>query len=176
MTKNRLTGLVATAAAIGSVGAGALAVAGSATAKSAHGASAAAVKVSQVMVKGSKHSLLVNASGHPVYLLTGDSTKKPLCKSSGCMSLWPMVTTTATKPALGKGVKGRLTVWTHGGKHQLVLNGHPLYTFASDSGSTANGQGIKSFGGTWDLLTASGAAYTGKSSSGGGGGGGGGWS
>ncbi len=145
---------------------------------SGHAASAGSVKVASVSISGhGKHSVLVTSSGHAVYLLTGDSTSHPKCTSSDCLGDWPAVTGKSKKPTLGKGVKGKLTVWTHGKMHQLVLNGHPLYTFAEDSSmNSANGQGLKSFGGTWELLTASGAGYTSASkSSSSSGGGGSGW-
>ncbi len=42
-----------------------------------------------------------------------------------------------------------------------MLNGHPLYTFAEDSSAgTAKGQGLKGFGGTWEVLSASGSGLT----------------
>lgn len=157
MSNNRLTRIAVAVATIGAVG-GATAASG-AVAASSHAAKAGTVKLGSVTVSGGKHSLLVTSSGKPVYLLTGDSMKHPLCTSKSCLSFWPPVTTTAKKPAPGTGVKGKLTVWTHKGMHQLVLNGHPLYTFASDSGSTAKGQGIKNFGGTWYVMTASGSAF-----------------
>ena len=76
------------------------------------------------------------------------------------------------KPTLGKGVTGKVAIWHHGGMNQVTLNGHPLYTYAADSAGSASGQGLKSFGGTWWLLTASGSPMAKKSSSGGSGGGG----
>lgn len=163
MSNNRLTRIAVAVAAVGAVGGGAAATAIAAT---GHSASAGTVKVGSVTVGGAKHSLLVTSTGKPVYLLTGDSMKHALCTSKSCLSFWPPVTTSGTKAVAGAGVKGKLTVWTHKGMHQLVLNGHPLYTFASDSGSTAKGQGIKNFGGTWWLMTGSGASFTSTASSG----------
>jgi predicted lipoprotein with Yx(FWY)xxD motif len=177
LSRHRYLAIATVAAAIGGVGVSA--VASSASAASAHSASAAAVKLESVNVMGhGKHPLLVTSSGHAIYLLTGDSPKSPKCTSSACLGNWPAVTSTAKKPMLGKGIKGKLTVWTHGKIHQLVLNGHPLYTFIEDSSAgSANGQGQKSFGGTWDLMTAGSAAYTSSKGSGSGGSSaGGGWS
>ncbi|MDE3132175.1 MAG: hypothetical protein KGL16_13580 [Acidobacteriota bacterium] len=169
MVKKRVTAMVVAAATVAGGGAMASSIA---YAASAHAASGAALKLAQLSVAShGKHTLLVTSSGHAVYLLTKDSAMHPLCKSSSCLATWPAATTKAMKPKLAKGIKGKLTVWTHKGMHQLVLNGHPLYTYAADSGSAANGENVKSFGGTWQLLTASGTAYTGKSSGGSGGGG-----
>jgi predicted lipoprotein with Yx(FWY)xxD motif len=151
-----------TAAAIASFGA--VLIAPGASAKGP--AATVAVKVASVNVGGSKHDVLETAAGHPVYLLTGDSTSHPTCTSAICIGNWPVVSTAAKKVVLGKGVKGKLTIWKHGKYRQLVLNGHPLYTFAGDSGAgTANGQGLKSFGGVWETLTAGGSAFVATSAS-----------
>jgi predicted lipoprotein with Yx(FWY)xxD motif len=119
------------------------------------------LKVANVKVSGSTHMVLLTTSGRPVYLLTGDSKSHPTCTSAACLKAWPPVTTTSAKPVLGKGVKGTLTVWKHGHFKQLVLNGHPLYTFVEDKGaSTASGQGLKSDGGVWETLTSNGAGFS----------------
>lgn len=48
-----------------------------------------------------------------------------------------------------------------GGVSQVTINGHPLYTYAGDHATGgANGQGIKSFGGTWMTLAGSGQPNT----------------
>jgi predicted lipoprotein with Yx(FWY)xxD motif len=143
----------------------------------------ASLKVASVKVGSSKHMVLLTASGRPAYLLTGDSMSHPTCTSATCLKAWPPVTTTSATPALGKGIKGKLTVWKHGHFKQLVLNGHPLYTFVEDKGaSTASGQGLKSDGGVWETLTTNGAGLsstasksTTKSSSSGSSSAGGGW-
>jgi predicted lipoprotein with Yx(FWY)xxD motif len=124
------------------------------------------LKVANVKVGGSAHMVLLTASSRPVYLLTGDSKSHPTCTSAACLKAWPPVTTTSAKPTLGKGIKGKLTVWKHGHFQQLVLNGHPLYTFVEDKGaSTASGQGLKDDGGVWETLTGSGAGLTSTSKS-----------
>ncbi|HEY2593776.1 MAG TPA: hypothetical protein VGK33_07730, partial [Chloroflexota bacterium] len=150
------------AATIAALGAGTAAMAAqSASAATAHPASAAAVKVASVKVQSgtsnASHKVLVNSAGMPVYLLTGDSKSHPKCTASQCLGAWPAVTSKSMKPALGKGVKGKVAIWHHNGINQVTLNGHPLYTYAADSAGSASGQGLKSFGGTWWLLTASGS-------------------
>jgi predicted lipoprotein with Yx(FWY)xxD motif len=166
LLRTRYIKIAAIAAAV--AGSGATAIASTANAASAHAASADAVKLASVNVMGhGKHTLLVTSSGRAIYLLSGDSVSHPKCKSSACLGSWPAVTTKVAKPVLGKGIKGKLTVWTHGKVHQLVLNGHPLYTFIEDSSAdSAAGQGQKSFGGTWALMTASATAYSSSSSGG----------
>jgi predicted lipoprotein with Yx(FWY)xxD motif len=173
--KSRSITLVATVAALG---AGTAAIAAqSAGAATAHPASAAAIKVASVQVQSgtsnSSHKVLVNSKGMPIYLLTGDSKSHPKCTGAQCLSAWPAVTSKSMKPTLGKGVKGKVAVWHHKGINQVTLNGHPLYTYAADSAGSASGQGLKSFGGTWWLLTASGSPMANvKSSTAGSGGGG----
>jgi predicted lipoprotein with Yx(FWY)xxD motif len=126
----------------------------------------ASLKVASVKVDSSKQMVLLTASGRPVYLLTGDSMSHPTCTDAACLKAWPPVTTTSASPTLGNGIKGKLTVWKHGHFKQLVLNGHPLYTFVEDKGaSTAGGQGLKSDGGVWETLTSNGAGLTNTSKS-----------
>lgn len=126
----------------------------------------ASLKVASVKVGGSKHMVLLTASSRPVYLLSNDSTSHPTCTGAACLKAWPPATTTSANPTLGKGINGKLTVWKHGHFKQLVLNGHPLYTFAGDtSATTASGQGLKSDGGVWETLTSNGAGLTSTSKS-----------
>jgi predicted lipoprotein with Yx(FWY)xxD motif len=86
--------------------------------------------------------------GRTVYILTKDgSTNVPCTAASGCTAVWPPVG---------------------------AFNGWRLYEYTGDTGSgQANGQGIKSFGGTWYVLSPSGQPVKSSSSSGGGYGGGG---
>jgi len=170
---------VAVGAALAAIAGGATGLAATAaTAATAHPASAAVLKLASVKVAvgstNKSYKLLVNSKGKAVYLLTGDSALHPKCDSSNCHSYWPPVTATATKPTLGAGVTGTVGVWHHNGMKQVTLNGHALYTYAQDSAGAALGEGIKSFGGTWELLNSSGSGMK-KPNSSSGGGGGGGW-
>jgi predicted lipoprotein with Yx(FWY)xxD motif len=160
MNRTRITIAAATLAAIAG-GTGTAAVQ-TASAASARPASAAVLKVASVKVaigtSNKTHSLLVNSKGLPVYLLTGDSKTHPECASTSCLTYWPAVTTTSSKPTLGPGIKGKVGVWKHNKIDQVTLNGHPLYTYAQDSKGSALGQGVKSFGGVWEVMGASGSA------------------
>lgn len=162
MMRSRLT---ASAAIVAAVGGGAVALVGQSaeagTVRSASAASAAALKLASVKVasgtSSKTHRLLVDSKGLPIYLLTGDSKSHPECESSGCLGAWPAVTSKSKKPALGKGVKGKVGVWHHGKLNQVTLNGHPLYTYIQDGKGAASGEGLKSFGGVWEVVTASGS-------------------
>ena len=75
------------------------------------------------------------------------------------------------------GVTGKLgTITRSDGSTQATYNGHPLYTFVSDTApGQAKGNGINESGGVWHQVTATGAAapapHASSSSSGGGAGG-----
>jgi predicted lipoprotein with Yx(FWY)xxD motif len=145
------------------------ALSGVASAASAKASPVLKIESVSVTVNGKtvKHDVLVNGAGHAVYLLTGDSSKSPKCTSSTCLGNWPAVTSSAKKPVVGKGVTGKVAIWSHKGINQVTINGHPLYTYLADSSAgEATGEGLKSFGGTWNVLGGSGvAASIGSSSS-----------
>ncbi len=120
-------------------------------------------------------TVVVDASGRTVYILTsGGQTNVPCTDASGCTGLWhnlPLPSGMAAAKA-GTGVKASLlgTEKLSDGKTYPTYHGWLMYEYSGDSGpGKANGQGIKSFGGTWYVLNASGDPVT----SGGGGGGGG---
>jgi predicted lipoprotein with Yx(FWY)xxD motif len=142
-------------------GSGSNSPAASGEAAGAGGGGAAAVTVS------SGH--LVAPDGHSLYMLSTDSVSHLAC-TGGCRAEWP--------PLLGKGSAGSgvdasgLSAVQRGEGSQVAYKGHPLYEFSGDmSAGDANGSGIMDFGGTWSLVSATGAAA--QPASGGGGGGGG---
>jgi len=104
--------------------------------------------------------VLVSAQGRTLYVLSPETAHHLLCKSSECLKFWPPLTVASThaKLAAGSGVQGRLGVLRRSdGLLQVTLDGQPLYRFAGDHASgEANGQDLKSFGGTWHVLTAGG--------------------
>lgn len=105
-------------------------------------------------------TVTTDSSGHTLYELVGDTTASPKC-TGGCLAVWPAVMSNGT---------------------QVVLQGHPAYTFTADKApGQVNGQGAKDQWGTWYALDqngapitatapASGTNSTGSSSGGGGGG------
>ena len=111
-------------------------------------------------------TVLVNAQGQTLYLLTSERGGKITCTASnGCTQAWPEITlprgmTTATA---GSGVHSSLlgTVTDASGHREVTYNHWPLYTFSGDPGpGVAKGQGLTSFGGTWYVLNASGNPVT----------------
>jgi predicted lipoprotein with Yx(FWY)xxD motif len=103
--------------------------------------------------------VLVNSSGRTLYALSPESTHHLLCKSSECLKFWPPLAAGSAKDVkLGSGVHGTIGILHRSnGTAQVTLNGHPLYFFSQDKGHEANGQNFKSFGGTWHVLSPSGA-------------------
>jgi predicted lipoprotein with Yx(FWY)xxD motif len=101
--------------------------------------------------------VLVDSRGHTLYELSPETAARLLCKGQ-CLSFWPPLTARSSKAKLhaAAGVHGRLgTLHRRGGTVQITLNGHPLYRYSGDhAAGQANGEGIKSFGGTWHTVVA----------------------
>jgi predicted lipoprotein with Yx(FWY)xxD motif len=122
--------------------------------------------------------ILVDKQGRTLYAFGHDKKDKSRC-SGQCAGFWPPAGS-PKKPTVGSGVtKSKLKVIKRGdGSRELSYNGHPLYRFSGDSkAGDTNGENITAFGGTWDVLSKTGAIVTkapaGSSSGSGGGGGGG---
>jgi predicted lipoprotein with Yx(FWY)xxD motif len=98
-------------------------------------------------------TLVVSASGRTLYVLKPGAG----CKSKSCFMFWPPLKVSKNaKLTAAKGIKGKLGKLHRDGFYQVTLGGDPLYTFAEDSGKgQANGNGIKSFGGTWHVIATS---------------------
>jgi predicted lipoprotein with Yx(FWY)xxD motif len=117
--------------------------------------------------------IAVNAQGRTLYALSPETIHHLLCKGE-CFKFWPPLTVSSRKVKLhaGPGVHGSLGVLRRSnGLLQVTLRGLPLYRFAGDHAKgEVNGQGIKSFGGTWHAVTAaadpSGAQAPGSGASG----------
>jgi predicted lipoprotein with Yx(FWY)xxD motif len=122
-------------------------------------AASTSVKVSAANNTTLNDQVVVNAQGRTLYELSPETSTHLLCKSSECLKAWPPVTVPSRSSKLieGSGVHGHLAILRRSnGTLQLTLNGHPLYRFSGDSGKDeSNGQGIKSFGGTWHAAVAS---------------------
>lgn len=126
-------------------------------------------------------TVLVDGRGRTVYILTtGGLTNVPCTDSSGCTKLWPDLPlpsgTSAAKA--GMGVRASLlgTKKLSDGQTYPTYSGWLVYEYTGDSGpGQTNGEGIKSFGGTWYVLSPSGRPVKsksgGSSNSGGSGGG-----
>jgi predicted lipoprotein with Yx(FWY)xxD motif len=97
--------------------------------------------------------ILVDARGMTLYAFTPDTATSSAC-TGGCAAAWPPLTATGTPT--GEGVTGAITVIDRpDGTKQVVVAGHPLYTFASDAAAgDTTGQGS---GGKWFVVSADGS-------------------
>ncbi len=99
-------------------------------------------------------SMLTDAHGRALYMLTKDGTNMPTCYSS-CAQLWPPFITSANSIA-GNGVDASKlgTTTRTDGSTQVTYNGHPLYYFAQDlKPGYTSGEG---YGGVWFVVSPSG--------------------
>lgn len=124
-------------------------------------------------------NVVVDGSGRTVYILTSGSRKNvPCTDASGCTKVWPDLPLPSGKSAAkaGMGLNASLlgTKKLGDGETYPTYGGWLMYEYTGDSSpGQANGEGIKSFGGTWYALSPSGQPVTSMSGSSGGGGGGG---
>ncbi len=104
-------------------------------------------------------TIVVDSKGRTLYHLNPETTKHFLCKPNACFGFWPPVKVSKNaKLTKAKGIKAKLGRVHRNGFYQLTVGGHPVYHFSGDSShGQVNGNGIKSFGGTWHVLTASGS-------------------
>jgi predicted lipoprotein with Yx(FWY)xxD motif len=93
----------------------------------------------------SRGKVLATSTGRTLYLDKADGRNKSNCTGS-CAAIWPPLLTKG-KPVAGAGVKKSLLgTLKRGAKLQVSYNGHPLYTFTSDSkAGQANGEGVEGF-------------------------------
>ncbi len=133
-------------------GAVALAGAGAAIGHSAH-ASAAAVVVKTRQTKFGP--ILVTGSNRTLYLANSDKPPHFAC-TGGCLQAWPALKATGPLKAQGA-AKAALLGSTKDGSFKIVTyNKHPLYTFASDSGTAITGENVNGF----DVVNPAGSKVT----------------
>ena len=133
------------------------------------GASGASVTVKTASV-GSLGTVLVDGQGRTLYTLTSEAGGAITCTSaSGCLKFWPEIDLGSgqTDGAQGAAQPSMLGTETGAASGQLITyNGWPLYMFSGDSAAgQAKGEGLKSFGGTWYALSASGSLVKSAASS-----------
>jgi predicted lipoprotein with Yx(FWY)xxD motif len=116
------------------------------TSAGAGGSTASAATSGLLTESTSVGTVAADASGHTLYELVGDTTAKPLCTGS-CLSIWPAAMAGGT---------------------QVVLRGHPAYTYTTDTAAgQVSGQAVKDQWGTWYALDSGGNPITKAATSGG---------
>jgi predicted lipoprotein with Yx(FWY)xxD motif len=113
----------------------------------------------------SGHQVLTDSAGFVLYWFAPDTMTVSKCNGS-CTIYWPPVIGT---PSLASGISlsGKLgTIKRSNGQLQATYDGHPLYTFKSDtSAGEDSGNALNASGGLWWAMTASGAKIKAKGSS-----------
>ncbi len=103
-------------------------------------------------------AVLEDSQGRVLYVFTPDGTAGVTC-TGGCAATWPPVmAASGVAPTAGGTAKSSLlgTTANPGGGSVITYAGHPLYTYAGDSGpGVASGQGS---GGNWFVITPAGTA------------------
>jgi len=99
-------------------------------------------------------TVLTNAKGFTLYWFAPDTPTKSNCNGS-CTAYWPPV---PGHVSAGPGVTGTVaTITRSDGSSQATYNGHPLYTYVSDtSPGQDSGNNLNISGGLWHDVTVSG--------------------
>jgi predicted lipoprotein with Yx(FWY)xxD motif len=136
----------------GTTGAGSTPASGSSSASGSTAASGSSA-LKATMIGGAQ--VLTNAKGFTLYWFVPDTSTKSNCNGS-CATYWPPVKGPATA---GSGVTGTLgTITRDDGSTQATYDGHPLYTYVSDTApGMAKGDNLNVSGGVWHKVTVSGA-------------------
>jgi predicted lipoprotein with Yx(FWY)xxD motif len=182
LARTTLLGVTAAAATVGlaacgSSGSGYGSAGSGSSSSSSQGSAAAgaanpAITVAAASVPG-VGTVLVNGDGKTLYMLTSEKGGTLTCTDdNGCTKVWPdtELPSGTTRPIPGSGIQASMlsTVKGPSGALYITYAGWPLYTYSGDTGpGQARGQGIVSFGGTWEALTPAGTPVTATSSSGG---------
>ena len=124
------------------------------------GARAHAARATVVGVRSTAlGKILVNGSGHTLYMFTRDHGARNSCVAiRECPEAWPALETRGA-PRAGVGVHASLlgTIRLRGGARQVTYAGHPLYLYSVDAGPGETSYvGERAFGGIWYALSAGG--------------------
>ncbi|HEY0393550.1 MAG TPA: hypothetical protein VGD01_03560 [Candidatus Elarobacter sp.] len=100
----------------------------------------------------------VNPASHrTLYWLDVDTATGGTCTGQ-CLGVWPVFA-----PAAGSAATDNMTIITRsdGTGQQWAYQGHPLYTYAGDTGpDQVNGDNFPDFGGSWHVARPNAAAPT----------------
>ncbi len=128
--------------------------------------SSAAPKVSTAQT--SVGTVVVNGEGRTLYLFAKDTGPTSTC-SGACAANWPPFTAPSTPTAAGGVPASALSlVKRSDGRRQVVLDGHPLYSYTGDQAAgQLTGQSLDAFGAKWFTVSPAGKRITASAPSGG---------
>ncbi len=137
-------------------------VAGAALALFVAAASAGLVSslgIAKRTISGKQASIVVDRRGDTVYELGGESLGKLKCVTAQCLKIWTpvLVRSPGFKVPLAASVPGKVSILQRvkARLYQVMLDRHPLYFYSGDTKiGDVKGQGITSFGGTWQVVKA----------------------
>lgn len=102
-----------------------------------------------VAVSGTATTVLTNTDGFTLYYRTSDKLGS-VC-SGQCSATWPPLLLNTGRPAATPTVRGELAVRSDVNGRQVIIGGHPLYTYSGDKqAGAAGGNGV---GGVWFAAT-----------------------
>jgi predicted lipoprotein with Yx(FWY)xxD motif len=105
----------------------------------------ASVGSATATVNGNSVTILTGSSGKTLYYYMPDTATTSNCTGS-CASTWPPLLSPGGTPTSTGNLPGTLAVISDANGMQVTYNGHPLYTFASDtSAGMTSGEGINNF-------------------------------
>jgi predicted lipoprotein with Yx(FWY)xxD motif len=105
----------------------------------------ASVGTATATVNGQSVTILTNSAGMTLYYYTPDTATTSAC-TGGCASAWPPLLSPGGAPTSTGNLSGTLAVISDANGMQVTYNGHPLYTFASDtSAGMTSGEGVNNF-------------------------------
>jgi predicted lipoprotein with Yx(FWY)xxD motif len=119
----------------------------SASATSTPGSSTgpASIGTATATVNGQSVTILTDSSGKTLYYFKSDTATTSAC-TGGCASVWPPLLSPGGAPTSTASLPGKLGVISDANGMQVTYNGHPLYTFASDTApGMTSGEGVSNF-------------------------------
>jgi predicted lipoprotein with Yx(FWY)xxD motif len=104
--------------------------------------------------------ILFDGRGRVLYSFTRDRRGKPPTCYGDCARAWPVYYAPKGGLRAGKGVKPTLlkTVKRRDGRLQVTYNGWPLYYYAHEKAGEVKCHNVRTHGGLWLVLRASGKA------------------
>ena len=105
----------------------------------------ASIGTATATVNGRSVTILTDSSGKTLYYYMPDTATTSAC-TGGCASAWPPLLSPGGAPTSTANLPGKLGVISDANGMQVTYNGHPLYTFGSDTApGMTTGEGVNNF-------------------------------